>query len=94
MEKLKNQNVFFIDKLYFLLPEDFEGSFTDALRLTADHFEKIKAKKNDITIEKMWGSFLEDIPEKKLQAAMNIGHWNAEKEDWDEHLKVKYLKRT
>lgn len=66
---------------FFLLPDDFNGSYIDALRLLADYHEKeglsnpqreVSDGNSEATWKDMWTIFLDHITKDKGRSAMTL----------------------
>lgn len=69
-----------IKSLFFLLPEDFSGDLSQALRLLADYHDQVKGTNKPIirepdpqvTEDNIWESFLKDIPGMRVAGMMSV----------------------
>ena len=82
--------------LYVILPDDFEGDLSDALRWLADYHSKVKEDRevspssySSISVKEknkiMWGECLKSFKEegKRLHGGIAFASWNQELKQWE-----------
>ena len=80
-----------LDQMYFLLPDDFNGNFNDALRELIRYRESLPNPKpfppivtlNNVERKSDWQLFLDAIKDGyKLYGSCFVGEWDKNKEEW------------
>jgi hypothetical protein len=84
--------VLYVDRIRFLLPDNFQGSASDALRILADHLEtKSKAAsfphdprgKEEVSSHEAWKNFEQTLQDGgKLWAQMKLLEWDPKEQEW------------